>query len=128
MERPEAIPSGLFLFARDQPLRDLVRAGGSSQHVIASRPVAVGAGATLAPEWALRRVSALRAVSVPVSERARARGLHTVEALKRQVLQQRATWWQGQTYHCPLCDVDFGAAQLAAEHVVREQHPVLRMD
>ena len=47
-----------------------------------------------------------------------------MEALKRQVLQQRATWWQGQTYHCPLCDVDFGAAQLAAEHVVREQHPV----
>jgi hypothetical protein len=96
--------------------------------VIVRRPVAVGEGAELAPEWALRRVSALRAVAAPVSERARARGLHTVEALKRQVLLQRATWWQGRTYHCPLCDVDFGEAQLAAEHVVREQHPVLRMD
>ena len=51
-----------------------------------------------------------------------------IDDRKRQVLRQRATWWQGQTYHCPLCDVDFGAAQLAAEHVVREQHPVLRMD
>ena len=97
--------------------------------MIASRPVAVGAGAQRWPRSGpCARVSALRAVSVPVSERARARGLHTVEALKRQVLQQRATWWQGQTYHCPLCDVDFlcGATRRRARG--EEQHPVLRMD
>jgi hypothetical protein len=63
-----------------------------------------------------------------VSAKAQARGLYTVEALKRAVLMQRATWWLGSEYHCPICDVDFGAAQRAAEHVVREQHPVLRMD
>jgi hypothetical protein len=69
-----------------------------------------------------------RLLGARVSERARERGLHTVEALKRAVLHQRATWWQGNDYHCPLCDLDFGAAHPAAEHVVREQHPVLRMD
>jgi hypothetical protein len=89
----------------------------------------VGDGGAVAGEWDVRPGSALRVVSPPlVSARARARGLHTVVALKREVLTQRATWWQGNAYHCPLCDLDFGAAQSAAEHVVREQHPVLRMD
>ena len=90
--------------------------------------VAGGRGAG-AGEWDGRPAAVLHVVaSPPVSARARARGLHTVEALKREVLTQRATWWQGSEYHCPLCDVDFGAAHSAAEHVVREQHPVLRMD
>lgn len=97
--------------------------------MIASRSVAVEAGAASAGGWASRSATALRVVtSPPVSERARALGLHTVEALKRRVLTQRATWWQGTAYHCPLCDMDFGAPHRAAEHVVREQHPVLRMD
>jgi hypothetical protein len=63
-----------------------------------------------------------------ISARARARGLETVEDLKLAVLKQRATWWQGHSYHCPLCDVDFSDARRAAEHVVLEQHPVLCMD
>jgi hypothetical protein len=63
-----------------------------------------------------------------ISARARARGLHSLDDLKLEVLRQRPTWWAGATYHCPLCDVDFGTAQRAAEHVVLDQHPVLRMD
>lgn len=55
-------------------------------------------------------------------------GLHTLDAVKRELLQQRATWWVGGEFHCPLCGVDFAEAQRAAEHVVRAQHPVLRMD
>ena len=95
--------------------------------MVAGRVMVAGSGG--AGGWDVRPVSALRVVRVPpVSARARARGLHTVESLKREVLTQRATWWQGNAYHCPLCDVDFGAAQSAAEHVVHEQHPVLRMD
>ena len=63
-----------------------------------------------------------------ISARARARGLSTLEDLKLAVLKQRPTWWQGNVYHCPLCDVDFLDSRRAAEHVVLEQHPVLRMD
>jgi hypothetical protein len=44
------------------------------------------------------------------------------------VLRQRSRWWQGRTYHCALCDLDFLDATRAAEHVVAQQHPVLRMD
>lgn len=88
----------------------------------------VGDGGAGAGGWDGRPTAALRVVSgQPVSAKAQALGLYTVEALKRTVLEQRATWWQGSAYHCPLCDLDFGAAQRAAEHVVREQHPVLRM-
>jgi hypothetical protein len=63
-----------------------------------------------------------------ISTRARALGFSSVEALKREVLRQRAVWWQGQQFHCPLCDEDFASAAAAADHVVRAQHPVLRMD
>ena len=111
--------------------------------MILGRPVVGGDGAPAAfpgrkkrsgedgsPDgWGDEPGPALRLVGPPaVSERAQARGLYTVESLKRAVLRQRATWWQGSEFHCPLCDVDFGTAQRAAEHVVREQHPVLRMD
>ena len=63
-----------------------------------------------------------------ISWRARARGLHSVDQLKATVLRQRSTWWQGRTFHCALCDLDFLDATGAAEHVVVQQHPVLRMD
>ena len=63
-----------------------------------------------------------------ISARARALGLRTLDDLKIEVLRQRTTWWAGSAYHCPLCDVDFVSPQRAAEHVVLEQHPVLRMD
>ena len=63
-----------------------------------------------------------------ISWRARARGLHSVDELKVAVLRQRSTWWQGRTFHCALCDLDFLEAAGAAEHVVAQQHPVLRMD
>lgn len=63
-----------------------------------------------------------------ISARAQALGLRTLDDLKIEVLRQRPTWWAGSAYHCPLCDVDFVSPQRAAEHVVLEQHPVLRMD
>ncbi len=63
-----------------------------------------------------------------VSRRAHALGFHTIDDLKAAVLRQRGTWWQGRAFHCALCDLDFVAAGRAAEHVVTEQHPVLRMD
>jgi hypothetical protein len=97
--------------------------------VLSGRVLVAEEGGASAGGWGKRPATVLHVVAAPpVSARARALGLHTVEALKREVLTQRATWWQGNEYHCPLCDVDFGAAQSAAEHVVREQHPVLRMD
>lgn len=63
-----------------------------------------------------------------ISARARARGLYSLDDLKLAVLRQRPSWWSGTSFHCPLCDLDFVSAQRAAEHVVLEQHPVLRMD
>ena len=63
-----------------------------------------------------------------LSARATALGLHTLQDLKMGVLRQRPAWWLGSDYHCALCDLDFSSAQRAAEHVVLEQHPVLRMD
>jgi hypothetical protein len=75
----------------------------------------------------LRPVEAAESEPI-ISWRAHARGLHSLEELKAAVLRQRSTWWQGRTFHCPLCDVDFTAATPAAEHVVQQQHPVLRMD
>jgi hypothetical protein len=63
-----------------------------------------------------------------VSDRARARGHRSVDDLKLAVLKQRTTWWQGNAYHCGLCDLDFIDSRLAAEHVVLLQHPVLRVD
>jgi hypothetical protein len=107
----------------------LKRARNRNENVIAGRVMVAGDGGAGVGEWDVRPAAVLHVVvAPPVSARARARGLYTVESLKREVLTQRATWWQGNEYHCPLCDVNFGAAQSAAEHVVREQHPVLRMD
>ena len=63
-----------------------------------------------------------------VSRRAHALGFQTIAELKAAVLRQRATWWQGRAFHCAVCDLDFVAAGRAAEHVVADQHPVLRMD
>jgi hypothetical protein len=63
-----------------------------------------------------------------ISARAHARGLHTLDDLKLAVLRQRPTWWLGNAFHCPLCDIDFLSSRRAAEHVVLDQHPVLRMD
>ncbi len=63
-----------------------------------------------------------------ISARARSKGYQSIEDLKLAVLKQRPTWWSGNSYHCPLCDIDFIDARRAAEHVVLEQHPVLRMD
>ena len=63
-----------------------------------------------------------------ISWRAHARGMHSVDELKAAVLRQRSTWWQGRVFHCALCDVDFLDPGTAAEHVVAQQHPVLRMD
>lgn len=63
-----------------------------------------------------------------LSLRAQRRGYQTVDDLKRAVLGQRAHWWSGSAFHCALCDLDFISASRAAEHVVMEQHPVLRMD
>lgn len=63
-----------------------------------------------------------------ISERARGRGYRSLDDLKMAVLAQRAVWWQGKAFHCPLCNVDFVSSQRAAEHVVQQQHPVLRMD
>lgn len=63
-----------------------------------------------------------------ISLRARAMGFHTLSDVKLEVLRQRPIWWAGRAYHCPLCDANFPTAQRAAEHVVLEQHPVLRMD
>ena len=68
------------------------------------------------------------APGLAVSRRAQARGLHTLDDLKLEVLKQRPGWWLGNAYHCPLCDVDFIDPHRAAQHVVSEQHPVLRMD
>jgi hypothetical protein len=51
-----------------------------------------------------------------------------LDELKAAVLRQRSTWWQGRTFHCPLCDLEFVEPAGAAEHVVTQQHPVLRMD
>jgi len=65
---------------------------------------------------------------VTVSARAQALGLFSLDDLKLEVLRQRPIWWAGSAFHCPLCNVDFLTAQRAAEHVVLEQHPVLRMD
>ncbi len=63
-----------------------------------------------------------------LSAQAQALGFSTLDALKREVLRQRATWWQGERFHCPLCDEDYADAAPAADHVVRLQHPVLRVD
>jgi hypothetical protein len=63
-----------------------------------------------------------------ISAKAQALGLYSLGDLKLEVLRQRSIWWAGSAYHCPLCDADFAMAQRAAEHVVLEQHPVLRMD
>jgi hypothetical protein len=89
--------------------------------------VAIGIGAQQ-PRSASRAAALGRTAQPSVSARARARGYHTVEDLKLAVLAQRRTWWMGSAYHCPLCDLDFIDSRLAAEHVVLEQHPVLRMD
>ena len=64
---------------------------------------------------------------IGISARAQALGLRSLDDLKIEVLRQRTTWWAGSAYHCPLCDVDFISPQRAAEHVVMDQHPVLRM-
>ncbi|MBI3970969.1 MAG: hypothetical protein HY332_06740 [Chloroflexi bacterium] len=63
-----------------------------------------------------------------LSARARELGFETLDDLKLAVLKQRPTWWLGNAYHCPVCDLDFIDSRRAAEHVVLEQHPVLRMD
>lgn len=63
-----------------------------------------------------------------ISWKAHRRGLHSVEALKVAVLRQQQTWWRGKSFHCPLCNMDFSDPGIAAEHIVMEQHPVLRMD
>lgn len=67
-------------------------------------------------------------IARPLSERARAQGLETLDDLKVAVLRQQPTWWQGRSFHCPSCGIDFDAPGSAAEHTVRHQHPVLRMD
>lgn len=81
-----------------------------------------------AAESAGVRVADRGVIGEAISARAQAQGLHSVEDLKLAVLKQRRTWWQGSSYHCPLCDLDFIDSRLAAEHVVLAQHPVLRMD
>jgi hypothetical protein len=129
----------LFVCLRPGLSSYLVQAEDGNHIVIGSRSVAVVGGAGGAPEWESEqeerrstgvRAAALRIVPAvePVSEKARRLGYLTVDDLKRAVLMQGATWWQGSAYHCPLCDVNFGDKQRAAAHVVKLQHPVLRMD
>ena len=67
-------------------------------------------------------------LSPDISARTRALGPDTLDDLKLAVLKQRPVWWQGHAYICPLCDLDFFDTRRAAEHVIVEQHPVLRMN
>ncbi len=76
----------------------------------------------------MNRGASLFSEAPVLSVRAHLLGLHSVDDLKLEVLRQRAGWWQGRTFHCGLCDLDFLDAAGAAEHVVGVQHPVLRMD
>ena len=82
----------------------------------------------IASRFAAGQAPGRGAAAPRISRRAQARGLHTLDDLKLEVLKQRPAWWLGNAYHCPLCEVDFIDPQRAAEHVVLEQHPVLRMD
>lgn len=81
-----------------------------------------------APRSRVTAAAVCRSEEIRISRRAQKRGFHSLDALKLAVLQQRSIWWQGKSYHCGLCNLDFVEAQSAAEHVVGEQHPVLRMD
>ena len=79
-------------------------------------------------EGVARGTGRVEASEETISTRAQAMGFHTLADVKMEVLRQRPIWWAGKAYHCPLCDADFPTAQRAAEHVVLEQHPVLRMN
>ena len=119
--------TGTTIASTGPAIRRRCRAAGRSisielRHAPHSAVVPAHAPAIVPPLTPQRR-PALR-----ISAQARARGLHTLRDLKLAVLRQGPHWWQGHQYHCPLCDQNFGNAQCAAEHVVAEQHPVLRMD
>lgn len=70
----------------------------------------------------------VRVAAHALSDRARARGLATLDDVKAAVLRQQLAWWHGQSFHCAVCDLDFASSGSAAAHTVDMQHPVLRMD
>lgn len=63
-----------------------------------------------------------------VSRSAAAIGIKNMTDAKRIFLRQAATWWMGSRYHCPFCAVEFIRAEDAADHLIRNGHPVLRAD
>ncbi|MFM7198333.1 MAG: hypothetical protein ACKO2D_10685, partial [Chloroflexota bacterium] len=69
-----------------------------------------------------------REVTPSVSDRARSRGLVTLDDVKAAVLRQQPVWWQGKSFHCAACGLDFVSPAAAASHTVSQRHPVLRMD
>lgn len=70
----------------------------------------------------------VRDVAPPLSDRARAYGLASMDDVKAAVLRQQPVWWQGKSFHCAACGLDFVSPFPAATHTVNERHPVLRMD
>ena len=127
----------LFVCLRPGLSSFLARTEDGIHIVLVSRSGAGGARG--AAEWESEReerqtagitTSALELVPAveSVSEQARRLGYLTVDDLKRAMVMQGGTWWQGSRYHCPLCDVNFGDRQRAVAHFVKLQHPVLRMD
>lgn len=70
----------------------------------------------------------VRETTPPVSERARSNGLFTLDAVKAAILRQQPVWWQGTSFHCAACGLDFASPATAASHTVSQRHPVLRMD
>jgi hypothetical protein len=71
---------------------------------------------------------ATRGVATSVSDRARSRGLITLDDVKAALLRQQPVWWQGKSFHCAACELDFVSPATAAAHTVSQRHPVLRMD
>ena len=63
-----------------------------------------------------------------ISPHAAAIGIKNMTDAKRIFLRQAATWWMGNRYHCPFCAVEFIRAEDAADHLIRNGHPVLRTD
>jgi hypothetical protein len=129
----------------DSAVRDLRGTDGSEALINSYVDTATGAGESAKAHWPAEVLEAPRDQAIHtdhsvtparhvrtaqpfISWRAHAMGLHSLEDLKLTVLRQRSTWWHGRTFHCPLCDLDFVDASGAAEHVVLQQHPVLRMD
>ena len=58
----------------------------------------------------------VRDVAPPLSDRARANGLASMDDVKAAVLRQQPVWWQGKSFHCAACGLDFVSPFPAATH------------